>query len=175
MNHIMLDLETLGTSPGCPILSIGAVYWDPINGELGDEFYVNIQISDSISRGFQPNGATIEWWMKQSDEARDALFKAPMNVPAALIKFNNFVKNDKVAMWAKGPSFDCNILRKAYEKTEINVPWHFRSERDVRTLISIAKLRGVLAPNFARTGTHHNALDDAKYQAKQCIQLIQGI
>lgn len=171
----MLDLETLGTMPGCPILSIGAVYWDPIEGRLGDEFYTAIQITDSLNNGFEPSGATIEWWLKQSDEARETLFKSPQTVSAALIKFNNFVKNSKVAIWAKGPSFDCVILRKAYEKMNITVPWHFRGERDVRTLITIAKLRGIFTPDFPRTGTHHNALDDAKYQAKQCIHMIQGI
>lgn len=175
MNNIMLDLETMGTSPGCPILSIGAVYFDPVNGRLGDEFYAAIQLVDSVRQGFKPEGATIEWWLKQSDEARDALFKNPLPVVTALIKFKSFVNSPKVAMWAKGPSFDCVILRKAYEMMGIDEPWYFRGDRDMRTLEQIAKYKGVMIPSFPRTGTHHNALDDAKYQAKTCLYVLERL
>ena len=40
MEHCMVDLETLGKRAGCPILSIGAVFFDPVEKQLGEEFYV---------------------------------------------------------------------------------------------------------------------------------------
>ena len=42
MNHIMLDLETLDTSPSAVVLSSGAVAFDPYTNALGDRFYVEM-------------------------------------------------------------------------------------------------------------------------------------
>ena len=38
MRHVMIDLETLGVVPGCVVLQIGAVCFDPNGGELGEKF-----------------------------------------------------------------------------------------------------------------------------------------
>lgn len=35
MKHVMLDLETMGNGPRAAIVSIGAVFFDPLTGELG--------------------------------------------------------------------------------------------------------------------------------------------
>lgn len=37
MLHVMIDLETWGTKPGCDIRSIGAVVFDPLTGMLGND------------------------------------------------------------------------------------------------------------------------------------------
>ena len=42
MNHLAIDLETLSLEPNAHILSIGAVFFDPATGEMGDSFYVEI-------------------------------------------------------------------------------------------------------------------------------------
>jgi hypothetical protein len=72
MKDIMLDLETLGTKPGGIILSIGAAQFDLKKGliDADNTFYENIQISDSVEKGFTITGETIEWWFKQDDNAR---------------------------------------------------------------------------------------------------------
>jgi len=175
MRDIMLDLETLGVDAGSAILSIGACYWDPINGDIGEEFYNTIQISDSLNQGFSVTGSTIGWWLQQSDEARDALFKHPVPIAAALIGFSNFVKTPKDNVWGNGSGFDNVILRAAYEKMNIQAPWYFQNDRDMRTLKAIAKFKGIAIPNIPREGTHHNALDDAKYQAEICSYILQGL
>ena len=38
MNNVMLDLETMGKGPSAAIVTIGAVFFDPMTGELGAEF-----------------------------------------------------------------------------------------------------------------------------------------
>ena len=68
MNNVMLDLETLGTSPGCIILSIGAVFFDK-NG-LGQEFYQTIDVQSSIDAGLTMSGGTFKWWMGQQGAVR---------------------------------------------------------------------------------------------------------
>ncbi|EID5851670.1 3'-5' exoribonuclease, partial [Escherichia coli] len=36
--HLMIDLETMGKNPDAPIISIGAIFFDPQTGEMGPEF-----------------------------------------------------------------------------------------------------------------------------------------
>lgn len=44
MNHLMIDLETMGSGPYAPIISIGAVFFDPNTGAIGDDFQVNVSL-----------------------------------------------------------------------------------------------------------------------------------
>lgn len=71
--HLMLDLETMGKKPGAPIVSMGAVFFDPITGETGGEFYRVICLESSMYFGAKPDAGTILWWLKQSSEARSAI------------------------------------------------------------------------------------------------------
>ena len=48
MNHLMIDLETMGNKPTAPIVAIGAVFFDPKNGELGAEFYVAVNLGSAM-------------------------------------------------------------------------------------------------------------------------------
>ena len=51
MKDIMLDLETLGTGPGCAIVSIGAVAFDEFGvAEIG--FYRACHVSDWETPGY---------------------------------------------------------------------------------------------------------------------------
>mgnify|MGYP006408929027 CR=1 FL=1 len=69
--HIMIDLETMGTRPDAPIISIGAVAFDA-NGPL-DSFYAGVNLGSSVNSGAKIDASTVLWWMQQSDEARAAL------------------------------------------------------------------------------------------------------
>ncbi|MBK0004878.1 3'-5' exonuclease, partial [Erwinia sp. S38] len=44
MNHLMIDLETMGNKPNAAIVSIGAVFFEPDSGEIGNTFYSNVQL-----------------------------------------------------------------------------------------------------------------------------------
>lgn len=73
MNHLMIDLETMGNKPNAPIVSIGAVFFEPSTGELGEEFYRVVSLKSSMDGGAVPDPDTIMWWMQQSEEARSAI------------------------------------------------------------------------------------------------------
>ena len=77
MTHIMVDLETWGTTPGSDIRSIGAVVFDPVAGTLGNEFYVNVVGGEKV--GLTRDPETEEWWADQSEEARGAFAEAMRN------------------------------------------------------------------------------------------------
>ena len=97
LNHIMIDLETRGTMAGCIPLSLGAVVFDPIGGTLGKEFYTVISPPDAKERFLREEEGTMEWWSKQSEEARRVLAEsehpdAP-TLPKALAHFNQWLSS----------------------------------------------------------------------------------
>ncbi|HEX5933759.1 MAG TPA: 3'-5' exonuclease [Pseudorhizobium sp.] len=160
MRDLMIDIETLGSRPGSVILTIGAVSFDAETGQMGEEFYAAIDPATAAEVGLTTDIATMIWWMKQSDEARQAAFSGLTPIGTALAELGDYVRRaDASRVWAKPPSFDLILLEAAFRACGIDVPWHFRTHRDCRTIFD---LTGTLQPNF---GTAHNALDDAKGQA----------
>ncbi|EPM4239448.1 RecE family exodeoxyribonuclease, partial [Escherichia coli] len=43
-DHLMIDLETMGKNPDAPIISIGAIFFDPQTGDMGPEFSKTIDL-----------------------------------------------------------------------------------------------------------------------------------
>ncbi len=181
MNNIMLDLETLGTkTETAPIVSIGAVRFDLNTGELGDEFYQNVDLQDCLYYGFKIDPNTLYWWLGQSEEASKALIHNRSDLVLSLERFTTFVADIKGSLvWGNGVLFDNAILRKAYNTVKLKVPWHFRADRDVRTLVALGKSVGIskkasdtpMVPNLIK----HNALSDAKYQAAYVCEIWRRI
>ncbi len=84
MNHLMVDLETMGNGPYAPVISIGAVFFDPNTGETGEEFSVNISLESSMRYRARPDASTILWWLEQSEEARKSLTSNTQELSTAL-------------------------------------------------------------------------------------------
>lgn len=171
MNNLMLDIETLGVSTEAPLISIGAVFFEPLTGECGDEFYRVITLSSALENCLV-DPRTLQWWMTQSDAAR-AVFNDPsaVDLHGALQEFSNFIQsrgNDDVQVWGNGASFDNAILAAVYRKHGLKLPWRFRNDRDVRTIVELAKcLKNVdVRASFSiNSNDAHHALRDAKFQA----------
>jgi exodeoxyribonuclease VIII len=170
--NVMLDLETLGTTPGSVILSIGAVSFDE-NG-LGNEFYCTIDAQSAISSGLTVSGDTFKWWMGQKAEARKALFERTVSIHKALDNFADWLEAEgdpkQIRVWGNGSDFDNTILAKAYEVVQGRpTPWAFWNNRCYRTVCSVMN-----AKQRKQEGVPHNALDDAKSQANHLVQLFKA-
>jgi exodeoxyribonuclease VIII len=166
----MLDLETLGNRPGCKILSIGAVAFGPHG--LGDEFYVVVDREDQTAYGLHEDSDTLKWWSNQSESAREVLFQANSGktVLGSLSLFNKYLANfgmSDVKLWGNGSDFDNAILISCYAATKQQAGWKFWNNRCYRTLKSLHP-----GTKLTRTGTYHNALDDAKTQALHAIPML---
>lgn len=165
MKDVMIDIETLGTRPGSVIISLGAVFFSPT--DLGAKFYMVInQISARSVHSLTIDKRTVEWWDRQSPEARQVLddsqdFAKSKTLGEVLNGFNGFLKDPSVRVWGNGASFDNVLLRCAYEAANIKPLWSFRADMCYRTLKNL--FPDVPSPD--RLGTHHHALDDAIHQA----------
>ncbi|MED9479955.1 3'-5' exoribonuclease [Escherichia marmotae] len=178
--HLMIDLETMGTNTNAPIVVIGAVFFDPQTGEIGPVFYIVISLTDAMNTGAVPDGGTIEWWLKQSSEARAAILTDQVKLKDALSRFREFINeysDEKlVQVWGNGATFDNAILRTSYERLNIPCPWRYYNDRDVRTIVELGKTIDFDARTVIPfEGVRHNALDDARHQAKYVTATIQKL
>jgi exodeoxyribonuclease VIII len=174
--HVMMDLETLDTKPGAVLLSIGAVVFDCKNDLLGAEFHQIINVASSVAAGLTISADTEAWWAKQSAEAQKTLTDAKegkgKDLKDALNAFGHYMDKlgppSKTCLWGNGSDFDNVLLIAAYERAKMTPPWKFYNNRCYRTLKSLKP--GI---KLVREGTYHNALDDAKTQARHAIQLLR--
>ena len=176
-DHLMIDLETMGKNPDAPIISIGAIFFDPQTGDMGPEFSKTIDLETA---GGVIDRDTIKWWLKQSREAQSAIMTDEIPLDDALLQLREFIDENSgeffVQVWGNGANFDNTILRRSYERQGIPCPWRYYNDRDVRTIVELGK-----AIDFdARTATpfegeRHNALDDARYQAKYVSAIWQKL
>jgi hypothetical protein len=176
MTHVMLDLETFGSSAGCGLISIGAVEFSFQTGRLGKEFYSIVSHQSCRNHGLRDDAQTLDWWEKQSEEAKAAYREsnspnAP-ELPKVLKDFELYLHGmneaKKIRMWGNGSDFDNNVLAAAYQAASMAYPWRFWNNRCYRTLRSM--YHGPIT--LERVGTHHNALDDAKTQAAHAIKIF---
>ncbi|WP_213238860.1 exonuclease [Citrobacter braakii] len=181
--HLMVDMETMGNSPDAPIVSIGAVFFDPSTGNTGAEFYRVVSLESSMSFGMKPDASTIQWWLKQSSEARSAiLVDEAMGLLETLELLADFIAENAangshtVQMWGNGCSFDNVILRRAYALTDTPFAVPFWNDRDVRTMVELGKSVGI-NPRFdiPFEGDMHNALSDARHQVKYVSAIWQRL
>ncbi|EGZ9011048.1 exonuclease [Escherichia coli] len=176
-HHLMIDLETMGKNPDAPINALAGKFFDPATGEMGPEFSKTIDLETA---GGVIDRDTIKWWLKQSREAQSAILTDEIPLDDALLQLREFIDENSgeffVQVWGNGANFDNTILRRSYERQGIPCPWRYYNDRDVRTIVELGK-----AIDFdARTaipfeGERHNALDDARYQAKYVSVIWQKL
>lgn len=179
--HVAIDLETLSTSPAAVILSIGAVAVCEESGQQR-QFYAGCSVASQQDR--KTDASTIDWWSKQTADAREAFdFAHSEDCPTladGLKRLTEWIgqlgETHEVHVWGNGANFDIAILEHAYKELSPFVPWNFRKVRDMRTLYDITLRFGLdIKANTTRMGTHHNALDDAQFQADVVIESLRQI
>ncbi|EEU2711200.1 TPA: exonuclease [Escherichia coli] len=103
--HLMIDLETMGKNPDAPIISIGAIFFDPQTGDMGPEFSKTIDLDTA---GGVIDRDTIKRWLKQSREAQSALLTDEIPLDDALLQLREFIDENSgeffVQVWGMEPT-----------------------------------------------------------------------
>lgn len=171
-NHIMLDLETMGNTSQSAIISIGAVRFDIITGDIGDKFYNRISLKSCLDYGMSINADTILWWMEQNEEARKEFTQSEsVHINQALSNFSKFITKEDF-IWGNSARFDCGILKDAYDVVKLICPWDFRKELDVRTLVFLAP---EFKCNHIHKGSEHKSIDDCINQIEYCSKIFNNL
>lgn len=164
--HVMLDLETMGRRTNAVICSIGAVKFT-LDGTFVDEFYTTVDARDCKALGLTTDPDTLAWWMKQPRSTMAALLKDAVPLKHALTLFSVWYGTTSLPTWGNGAPFDNVIMRSAYDAVGMGPPWKHWEDRCYRTMKNV-----IVVDPPPRDGTHHNALDDAKFQAQHLCMIF---
>jgi len=169
---VSIDLETMGNGPDAAIIAVGAVEFSLATGLLGQEFYEVVDLESSVAAGGTITPSTVLWWMQQSDEARKVFERKGGHIETTLHHFTGWVYQlngvRNVCIWGNGAAFDNVILRTAYERLGLKAPWNFWDDRCFRTIKALHP-----EVEFVKAGVAHNALDDAKNQARYLMEVLK--
>lgn len=178
-HNVMLDIETLDTAPTAVVVSIGAVYWNNIEGDGFKTFYRELgDYHDQVSLGRTVSENTIKWWQQQDPAAMRVMFPNPhhaerVSTYQALTDFVSWGKAHWItdpAVWGNSSAFDNVIMGNLYEDYGINRPWGFRQDRCYRTMNALFPVDHNPTDVIA-----HNALHDARYQAEKLTKIFAAI
>ena len=173
MSEVMIDLETLGTENDSVVLSIGAVEFEcyPKEFKILSVFSraLNTEEQEQVDR--KVYSSTFMWWMRQTKEAQENLLKLHVtSVKDALESLRTFCNGVRInGIWGNGSMFDNVLIVSLAKSFSVKPPWSYKKDRCYRTLKN-------LYPNAiepVRSGVHHDALDDATWQAEHLDQIFR--
>jgi hypothetical protein len=158
--HLMLDLETMDTSPDATVLTLGAIHFNPWGNGYGDKIYFRINIDDQDALGRKVDQGALDWWAKQDPAIMEEAFSPDDRIPfvEAIDKFHKFAWGCD-CFWSHGATFDLIIIENIYRQLGKPIPWQFWQLRDTRTLFDLG-----YDPEMPK-GSLHNALEDAIRQS----------
>lgn len=175
------------------ILSIGAVAFDPQVNEDPDEiitpeqgvlysnggtivdvsrpsdgrpmFYTPVSLLQSMQHGFTVDPGTAKWWQDQKYNMIATAAAHQEKLERTFQRLANWlavVQPRKI--WANAPTFDCAMLREAFDHMGMKFDVYFRDERDIRTAREFAEVADVTrkSPDYF---VPHHALFDAGWEA----------
>jgi DNA polymerase III epsilon subunit-like protein len=162
--ELMIDIETLSTRHDAAIISIAAIFFNIDTKQIARPYFYE-EIDHVSLNAFHQDPKTLAWWAKQEKP----ILNGSCTIENALQNLITYIKNQPPSrIWAKSPSFDCNIIKYACSHFDLEWPIPFWSERDVRTIQDIAQL-----PNsFTAT---HDAIEDCLSQIRTVIDAHDSI
>lgn len=179
-NHVSFDIETLDVCASAVVLSIGAALFNLDEQDTYDDirnygarcFYASIEMQTQIDRKRTISADTIAWWMSQSQEAKQVFSESKYQVPQALVDLQAFCAGTSFA-WGNGNMFDNVIIRSLFNSFDMDYPYHYVRDMDLRTLKVAAGSPKISVASSSMT--KHNALDDAVFQAVLAQQFQHAI
>lgn len=170
--QISFDLETLGRGSHAPIVQIAATSFN-LNGSASAGFFSKkIALGEDFKK-FECDLSTVEWWLTQPEETRVEVFggtREPLGV--VLVAFAEWIAwaqahgEGPLKLWSHA-TFDPPILMNAFQVMGVKPSFSFRDFMDIRTINFLAGPVEV----EAREGKHHEALSDARYQARYIVAM----
>ena len=168
--HLMIDLETLATSPDAAILTIGACKFNPHGTDIHSTYYERIILETQEGYERVINEDTLSWWSQQDKQIQEDAFgegEDRIDLKDAMKKLYTFGLGTS-NVWSHGSIFDVVIVEDVCRSLQQAVTWKFWEVRDTRTLFDLADIS-------VRIEGKHNALTDAVAQAKAVQQAYKKL
>lgn len=161
MNRLMLDFETL---------DMGAVVFNEQSVIAGLSLKIDQQ--SCLDLGCTISEDTVEWWAKQSNEAKAAAFGGTTNIRDAMEQLIQlYIDEECIEIWSQGALADIRWANNVLTKLQLQKPWEYYQEMCSRTLLKYSPQ----TLGIPRTGTHHDAYNDAFFQAQNIILQLRYV
>jgi hypothetical protein len=174
----MVDCETVGLGENAGVLQLAFVPFlieDPLAQYPGQTIHLALQPQLDMGRAIECQ--TLKFWLDQPPMAQTPLLNALAStgdsesiresLEALAIWLRSWIANaESIELWSKGAGFDVRILKNLFAQFAIEWPFHYRADRDLRTLMALAEMD---SSTLTRTSTEpaHNALGDCRFQIRQ--------
>jgi hypothetical protein len=182
MLHMMVDIESLDTTPSTVICSLGAVVFEDQRMEIVSKRVWNCNWQAQLNQGRTVSEATLRWWLEQEEAARQALLRRGYELSQVLHELRAFWNSSKPErVWANGTDFDIAALAHAYAHNNPalvageTTPWKYNQARDLRLFKDL--LPDSVYQSIKPPVVKHNAMQDAIFQAEyvmECLRLLRG-
>ena len=176
--HYMLDIETLGTKPGCVVLECAICCFleeDKDSGKYTPASdgisSVRIDIDAQVKAGSVIEFDTLKWWLNtDSLRLQNVINDEYAQSPRIAAKWlQESIDWQGIVIWARDPDFDCAIMEDFFAR--FGVPgkrvWHFANKRSHRTLMDLAGIKHVPAKDA------HSAVADVDAQIESTIEALR--
>lgn len=166
--ELMIDIETLGTAPGCVITEIAAVVFCTETGRIADRIELLVDRASCERLGMFTDPATLQWMQEKGITQRDGV---RFGIDSALGMLRHFVNYHRPkSLWCWGASFDFPILEEAFARCGMAVPWKYWQQRCARTIH-----RECTGGAYMRPAAAHTALDDCFAQVSDLVGALRTI
>lgn len=152
---IILDLETLDTSPTSIITEIGVIAFNRSDFSERSIMELHPSLFHQLAAGRTASADTIGFHAKKGTLPDNVnTHNTPAKIVAWLAEF--FETQTPHRVWIQGPDFDRPILENFCNQFGAALPWDFWRTRDTRTLWDIA------FPGIKHDPRPHHALADCR-------------
>lgn len=171
MKRLMLDIETLASTNTSAVIAIGWAIFDVDGVSCSGEILINKDMASALG---DVSEDTLEWWESRDSSVMNRMFSGE-TIPIAALHLLSVVAKGADEVWGHGPQFDLVNLRSLHRKLGVKCPWHYRSERCFRTLISLAKMLGLDYESAYENNQKHSAEADAVSQARAAAFILKAM
>lgn len=194
------DIETLGTKPGCVIVSAAFLVFDFNETKTFDEYvndalYIKFSVKQQKDAGRKIDPDTLNWWKRQDDVVRKELMPSAKDVSIEegsrqILEYLsergvNKGSEKRTYRFCRGQDFDIPILDDAMGSVGLKLPGAFWNSRDIRSFISGALMDLTATtlykddreyktiPGFRMHDARHD-IAKAVIEMQNCVKLAMG-
>jgi hypothetical protein len=185
---VMVDSESLGLKPDSVVYDAGFIAFDLDDPETTlDQYQVYLPVIPQVDLGRAQDPKT---WLYHADQGaarlvaiREAIDAGDMHALGVLIRswikrFNRAIEGAKeYQVWFARPQHDIPLLASLFDNIGEQLPWHYQSVRDLRTLMDAASLpfRGPEVEPFEEGLTLHTSMGDNRFQIRCYIESLRRL
>lgn len=177
--EIMIDIETLDTSPSSVVMSVGLAFFTQ-DCKIIETHRWNLSIDEQLKNNRTVNESTLRFWMEQQPD----VLRHQMDLRHQIRCWDFYTRlcrtikkgpgvwgfpladsTAKPNIWSLG-SFDVNILEHFCEQQAPGkpYPWRFFQARDLRTLREECGIGHDFRPESSQDLSAHDPVDDCVWQ-----------